>query len=91
MCLKLILNTFLHNQKIYYIPKLNILICNSKFKMIFVGMILSAPIWGFLFDTLGRRKLLIGGYLLDALFVFMSAFTQSVIPLMICKFFGGLM
>ncbi|XP_018562409.1 synaptic vesicle glycoprotein 2B-like [Anoplophora glabripennis] len=56
----------------------------------YLGMVLSAPVWGFLFDTLGRRKLLIGGYLLDALFVFISAFTQSFIPLMICKFFGGL-
>ncbi|KAJ8919147.1 hypothetical protein NQ315_012133 [Exocentrus adspersus] len=56
----------------------------------YLGMVLSAPLWGFLFDTLGRRKLLIGGFLLDALFVIVSGFAQSTTALMACKFFGGL-
>ncbi|XP_023311261.1 synaptic vesicle glycoprotein 2B-like [Anoplophora glabripennis] len=55
----------------------------------FIGMISGGLIWGFLFDTLGRKKLLVCGYLLDGTFVFLSAFSQSITPLIICKFLGG--
>ncbi|KAJ8977731.1 hypothetical protein NQ317_019406 [Molorchus minor] len=56
----------------------------------YAGMITSGPVWGFLFDTLGRKKLLILGFFADACFVVISAFSQSIVPLMICKFLGGL-
>ncbi|XP_026473628.1 synaptic vesicle glycoprotein 2B-like, partial [Ctenocephalides felis] len=57
--------------------------------IVYVGMILSAFLWGYLADTLGRRKLMVLGYLLDAVCVFASAFSQSTTALMIAKFFGG--
>ncbi|KAJ8919148.1 hypothetical protein NQ315_012134 [Exocentrus adspersus] len=53
------------------------------------GMICSAVIWGFLCDTLGRKKLLLIGYFLDALFFLMAASSQSFTLLMIAKFLGG--
>ncbi|XP_023021405.2 synaptic vesicle glycoprotein 2B isoform X2 [Leptinotarsa decemlineata] len=53
------------------------------------GMISSGMIWGFLFDTLGRKKLMVYGYFFNAFFVFGSAFSQSKLQLMICKFLGG--
>ncbi|XP_068910936.1 synaptic vesicle glycoprotein 2B-like isoform X2 [Tenebrio molitor] len=55
----------------------------------YLGMISSALIWGFLFDTLGRKKLLIIGFILDAIFVIMSWFSQTKILLMVSKFLGG--
>ncbi|RZC39043.1 Sugar tr and/or MFS 1 domain containing protein, partial [Asbolus verrucosus] len=55
----------------------------------YLGMISSAMIWGFLYDTLGRKKLLMVGFLLDAVFVIMSAFSQTKTLLMVSKFFGG--
>lgn len=54
-------------------------------------MISSAFIWGFLCDTLGRRKLLFIGFLLDGCFVLMSALSQSFTGLIITKFLGGFM
>lgn len=56
-----------------------------------LGMISSAMIWGFLFDVLGRRKLLIFGFLVDAIFVFTSAFAQSLPLLLVSKYLQGLM
>ncbi|XP_063912368.1 synaptic vesicle glycoprotein 2C-like isoform X2 [Zophobas morio] len=52
-------------------------------------MISSGVIWGFLFDTLGRRKLLMIGYFLDFLCVLVSAFSQTKAMLITAKFFGG--
>ncbi|EEZ98360.2 hypothetical protein TcasGA2_TC000817 [Tribolium castaneum] len=52
-------------------------------------MISSALVWGFLYDTLGRKRLLMVGFFLDTVFVFISGFSQSKTILMICKFFGG--
>lgn len=54
-------------------------------------MISSAFIWGFLCDTLGRKKLLAIGALLDGVFVLMSASSQNFAILMTAKFFGGFM
>lgn len=55
------------------------------------GMITSGFVWGFLADTLGRKKLLIIGYFLDAVMVFCSAFSQSFEMLATFKFLGGFM
>ncbi|XP_017471115.1 PREDICTED: synaptic vesicle glycoprotein 2C [Rhagoletis zephyria] len=55
----------------------------------YAGMITSAIIWGYLADTLGRRKILISGYLADALCVLSSSLTQNFQMLVIFKFFGG--
>ncbi|XP_045461406.1 synaptic vesicle glycoprotein 2B-like isoform X2 [Harmonia axyridis] len=55
----------------------------------YIGMISSAFIWGYLCDTLGRKKLLYIGFFLDSLFVVMSSFSQTLTLLMITKFLGG--
>ncbi|XP_045461408.1 synaptic vesicle 2-related protein-like [Harmonia axyridis] len=55
----------------------------------FGGMMFSAFLWGFLYDTYGRRSLLTIGYFLDALFVILSSFAQSIEFLMMTKFLGG--
>lgn len=55
------------------------------------GMITSGLFWGFFADTLGRRKLLILGYYLDALIVLCSGLSQSFEMLLTFKYFGGFM
>ncbi|XP_063923257.1 synaptic vesicle glycoprotein 2C-like isoform X2 [Zophobas morio] len=52
-------------------------------------MISSSFMWGFLCDTLGRKRLMVIGYLLDAVFVIMSSFSQNYTFLLIFKFLGG--
>jgi MFS transporter, VNT family, synaptic vesicle glycoprotein 2 len=54
-------------------------------------MISSAFLWGFLSDVLGRKKLLVYGYLLDAMFSIMCALSQSLIAILVFKFMGGFM
>lgn len=54
-------------------------------------MISTGFFWGYLSDTLGRKKLLITGYFLDAMFVMLSATSQTFTLLMVSKFFGGFM
>ncbi|CAD7093693.1 unnamed protein product [Hermetia illucens] len=55
----------------------------------YAGMITSAILWGYLADTMGRRKLLIIGYLLDALCVLLSSLSPNRLYLMIFKYLGG--
>lgn len=55
----------------------------------YLGMVTSAMLWGFLADTLGRRKLLVFGYLLDAVFVFIAGISQNFAMIAAAKFFGG--
>ncbi|KAJ3627118.1 hypothetical protein MTP99_014522 [Tenebrio molitor] len=55
----------------------------------YIGMISSAFIWGFLCDTLGRKKLLSIGLFLDSVFVLLSASSQNVTILILSKFLGG--
>lgn len=57
----------------------------------YAGMIASAIVWGYLADTLGRKKILVVGYLLDAVCVVCSSMSQNFLMLVIFKFFGGLM
>lgn len=56
-----------------------------------IGMITSGLFWGFLADTLGRRKLLIIGYYLDAIVVLGSGLSQNFQMLATFKYFGGFM
>ncbi|XP_067643396.1 synaptic vesicle glycoprotein 2B-like [Eurosta solidaginis] len=55
----------------------------------YAGMISSAIIWGYLADTLGRRKILLYGYLADAVCVISSSLTQNFKMLVAFKFVGG--
>ncbi|XP_076252222.1 synaptic vesicle glycoprotein 2B-like isoform X2 [Rhynchophorus ferrugineus] len=55
----------------------------------YMGMISSGFFWGYLCDTLGRKKLLVAGYFLDGFFVLLSAMSQNFTMLMTAKFFGG--
>ncbi|XP_030746653.1 synaptic vesicle glycoprotein 2B-like [Sitophilus oryzae] len=55
----------------------------------YAGMISSAIIWGFLFDVLGRKKLLVIGFLVDSIFVFTSALTQNIALLLVTKYLQG--
>lgn len=54
-------------------------------------MITSGLFWGYLADTLGRKKLLIIGYFLDGLLVLCSGLSQSFEMLATFKYFGGFM
>ncbi|KAI4457404.1 synaptic vesicle glycoprotein 2 [Holotrichia oblita] len=56
----------------------------------YLGMITSALLWGFLADTLGRKKILIAGYLIDAVCVIIAGLSQSYEMLVTAKFFTGL-
>ncbi|CAO1431496.1 unnamed protein product [Diamesa tonsa] len=55
----------------------------------YCGMITSAVLWGFVSDILGRKKLLIFGYLLDGVVNIMCSLSQSFMAIMIFKFIGG--
>jgi len=52
-------------------------------------MVSGALFWGFLSDTLGRRKLLLAGYYLLSALVVASSFSQEFWILSIFKFLGG--
>lgn len=55
------------------------------------GMVLSAMVWGFLSDTLGRRRVIILGLFLNGIFVTMGGLAQSFGVLIFAKFMGGFM
>ncbi|XP_045483324.1 synaptic vesicle glycoprotein 2B-like isoform X2 [Harmonia axyridis] len=55
----------------------------------YLGMMSSAFFWGYLCDTLGRRKLMITGFFLDACFVIISSMSQTYELLVVTKFLGG--
>lgn len=59
--------------------------------IIFVGMVSSAFMWGYLADTLGRKKLLVYGYLLDFFAFLACAISQHFILIMSFKFIEGFM
>lgn len=54
-------------------------------------MLSSSMVWGFLSDTLGRKKLLVIGLLLAAFFTFLAGISQTFPMLMFSKFMGGFM
>lgn len=55
----------------------------------YLGMVLSAMVWGFLSDTLGRRRVIILGLFLNGIFVTMGGLAQSFGVLIFAKFMGG--
>ncbi|GJQ69487.1 hypothetical protein Trydic_g6593 [Trypoxylus dichotomus] len=55
----------------------------------YIGMISSALAWGFLADTLGRKKILVVGYLTDAIFVTIAGLAQTYDMLLITKLITG--
>jgi hypothetical protein len=57
--------------------------------LIVTGMISSAFLWGFLSDTLGRRKPLLGGYFILATVMILSSLSQAFWVLATFKYFGG--
>lgn len=57
--------------------------------IIYVGMITSAFFWGFFSDTLGRKRLLVIGFALDALFSIIVGLSQNFTVLLVAKLFSG--
>ncbi|KAM7008640.1 uncharacterized protein LKV04_000734 [Tautogolabrus adspersus] len=56
----------------------------------FIGVMVGAPIFGFLSDRFGRRPLLLVSYLLSMMFAVMSAFSTSYVMFVIMRFFTGM-
>ncbi|XP_046420393.1 synaptic vesicle glycoprotein 2A-like [Neodiprion fabricii] len=56
----------------------------------YAGMMTSAFFWGFLADTMGRRSLLMVGYLADSVCNILSSTSQSFQVLLIFKFLSGI-
>lgn len=54
-------------------------------------MISSGFVWGYLIDVFGRRRIMVYGYLIDAICVFVAGMSQNLTMLIIAKFFGGFM
>lgn len=54
-------------------------------------MITSAFLWGFLADILGRKKLQVYGYLIDAVCNIGCALSQTFWMLLIFKYLSGFM
>ncbi|XP_043462186.1 synaptic vesicle glycoprotein 2C-like isoform X2 [Leptopilina heterotoma] len=57
--------------------------------MSFAGMIATAFVWGFLADTVGRKKIMFYGYLCTSIFSFASCFSQVSWLLIVFKFLSG--
>lgn len=57
---------------------------------IFIGMITSGLFWGYLCDALGRKKIIIYGYLFTGLFSLIAALSSSKEVLIVSKFMSGL-
>uniref|UniRef100_A0A3Q3G9D5 Major facilitator superfamily (MFS) profile domain-containing protein n=1 Tax=Labrus bergylta TaxID=56723 RepID=A0A3Q3G9D5_9LABR len=55
----------------------------------FIGLMVGAPIFGFLSDRFGRRPLLLVSYLLSMTFAVLSAFSTSYVMFVIMRFFTG--
>ncbi|KAG5327294.1 SV2B protein, partial [Pseudoatta argentina] len=57
---------------------------------IYVGMLLSGFIWGYLADVKGRKKIIIYGYMADGICNVLSGFSQNFETLLFFKFLSGL-
>ncbi|XP_038160702.1 solute carrier family 22 member 7-like [Cyprinodon tularosa] len=56
----------------------------------FIGVMIGAPIFGFLSDRFGRRRLLLVSYISSLTFAILSAFSSSYIMFVIMRFFTGM-
>ncbi|XP_074518250.1 solute carrier family 22 member 7-like [Halichoeres trimaculatus] len=56
----------------------------------FIGVMIGAPVFGFLSDRFGRRPLLLVSYLLSMTFAILSAFSTSYVMFVIMRFFTGM-
>ncbi|XP_045449325.1 synaptic vesicle glycoprotein 2B-like [Melitaea cinxia] len=57
--------------------------------MTYIGMISSAVIWGFLSDTLGRKKFLVWGFFCSGLIEIAAAMSQNFTMLLVTRFMSG--
>ncbi|XP_037296767.1 synaptic vesicle glycoprotein 2C isoform X2 [Manduca sexta] len=57
--------------------------------MTYGGMISSAMVWGFLSDTLGRKKIMIWGFIASGLVEITAAFSQNYAMLLVTRFASG--
>ncbi|XP_011874915.1 PREDICTED: synaptic vesicle glycoprotein 2B-like [Vollenhovia emeryi] len=58
--------------------------------IIYVGMVLSGFIWGYLADVKGRKKIIVYGYMADGICNVLSGFSQNFETLVFFKFLSGL-
>lgn len=58
--------------------------------IIYVGMVLSGFIWGFLADVTGRKKIILYGYMADGICNVLTGFSQNFETLVFFKFVSGL-
>uniref|UniRef100_A0A3B4FN97 Solute carrier family 22 member 6 n=1 Tax=Pundamilia nyererei TaxID=303518 RepID=A0A3B4FN97_9CICH len=56
----------------------------------FIGVMVGAPVFGFLSDRFGRRPLLLVSYLASLIFAVLSAFSTSYVMFVILRFFTGM-
>ncbi|KAM3623468.1 uncharacterized protein V6R79_011628 [Siganus canaliculatus] len=56
----------------------------------FIGVMLGAPLFGFLSDRFGRRRLLLVSYLSSMIFAVLSAFSSSYTMFVIMRLFTGM-
>lgn len=59
--------------------------------IIYVGMVLSGLIWGFLADVRGRKKIILYGYMADGICNVILGFSQNFGTLVFFKFISGLL
>lgn len=55
----------------------------------FSGMLASALLWGYLSDTLGRKQIMVWGFLASSLVEMISAMTQNFPMLLTTRFISG--
>ncbi|XP_022908745.2 synaptic vesicle glycoprotein 2C-like isoform X1 [Onthophagus taurus] len=55
----------------------------------YLGMIPSAFIWGFMADTIGRKKIIVSCFAINAFFIILTGISQTYKMLVVLKFFSG--
>ncbi|XP_077574253.1 solute carrier family 22 member 7-like isoform X1 [Stigmatopora nigra] len=72
------------------------LVCNRKgmnkatATIFFIGVMLGAPLFGYLSDRFGRRRMLLVSYLTTMTFALLSAFSMSYAIFVVMRFFTGM-